>query len=83
MKKIKLRIKKFREIVMKGKRYEAEIREKNNQRIEVLLRNWSHKSRTKDDKEAIRLIYPKKYEAKEINYMFIEDQDLTFKLNAQ
>ena len=52
MTKIKLRIKRnFRDIVMNGKRYKAEIREKDNQKIEVLLGNWSHKSKTKDDKE--------------------------------
>ena len=59
----------FREIIMKGKRYKAEIREKDNQKIEVLLRDWSHKSRTKGDKEeeeAIWIIYSIKYEAKEI-----------------
>ena len=56
---------------MKGKRYKAEIREKDNQKIEVLLRNWSHKSRTKDykeEEEAMWLIYPKKHEAKELIY---------------
>ena len=72
MTKIKLRIKKeILEIVMKGKRYKAEIREKDNQKIEVLLRNWSHKSRTKDykeEEEAMWLIYPKKHEAKELIY---------------
>ena len=36
---------------MNGKRYKVEIREKDNQKIEVLLGNWSHKSKTKDDKE--------------------------------
>ena len=60
----------FREIVMKRKRYKAEIWEKDNQKIEVLLRNLSHKSRIKDykDEEAIWLIYQKKYEAKELIY---------------
>ena len=55
---------------MKGKRYKAEIREKDNQKIEVLLRNWSHKSRTKDykeEEEAMWLIYPKKAWSKGIN----------------
>ena len=37
----------------------------------MLLRNWRHKSRTKDykeEEEAIWLIYPKKHEAKELIY---------------
>ena len=69
--KIKLRIKiNFREIVIKEKRYKAEISEKDNQMVEVLLRNWNHKSKAKGDKsvESNWLIYPKKVWSKDIVY---------------
>ena len=69
--KDKIEHKNLKRIVMKGKRYKAKIREKDNQKIEVLLRNWSYKSWTKDykdEEEAILLIYSKKHEAKELIY---------------
>ena len=58
-------------VVMKGKGYKAKIREKDNQKIEVLLWNWSDESRIKDykeEEEAIWLIYSKKHEASKLIY---------------
>ena len=57
----------FRDLVAKGKRFKAEILQRDGKEERVLYRNWEFNNNEEEEKESIKWMrYPREFEAREI-----------------